>query len=95
MLTIFSCRERLRLYRDVFLGTHLVDWLLQVGLASDRTAAVEYGRHLLAGRVIEHIVKKHHFQDLPYFYHFIEPSDMDIDEPMVNNEQHDEELIIA
>lgn len=67
-------RERLRLYRDVFLGTHLVDWLIEVGLAADRPDAVCYGQRLLQGRVLEHIMRKHNFQDLPYFYHFTEES---------------------
>ena len=93
----FNCRETLRLYRNVFLGTHLVDWLLQVGLALDRAAAVQYGRHLLAGRVIEHIAKKHHFQDLPYFYRFVEGTDSSFvcrrDENCGQNNDNDDDLI--
>lgn len=54
-----------------FAGHELVDWLLMVGLAHDRTDAVKYGRRLLDGRVIRHAENLHHFHDQPLFYTFV------------------------
>jgi len=45
--------------------------LIEVGLASDRQAAVTYGRHLVTGGVIEHSHQDHHFYDIDYFYRFL------------------------
>jgi len=65
-------RYRLRKYRNVFVGSKFVDWLIEVGLAKDRADAVNLGRKLLLGRVIEHAQKEHYFHDLPYLYKFNE-----------------------
>ncbi|GAB6023980.1 hypothetical protein CHUAL_008706 [Chamberlinius hualienensis] len=64
-------RWRMKSYDSVFCGNELVDWLLIVGLAHDRSEAIKYGRHLLSGRIIRHAENQHHFFDLPYFYVFI------------------------
>lgn len=53
-----------------FLGSELVDWLLQVGLVSDRVTAVHYGNSLLRGRVIRHIENKYYFTDTELVYEF-------------------------
>jgi len=63
-------RWRLKKYRSVFLGTELVDWLILVGLAHDRSQALRYGRYLLSGRLIRHIGNEYHFHDQPFFYTF-------------------------
>lgn len=63
-------RWRLKKYRDVFLGTELVDWLILVGLAHDRSQALRYGRYLLSGRLIRHVANEYHFHDQPFFYTF-------------------------
>ena len=60
------------MYRNVFRGDHLVDWLVEVGLGSSRADAVRYGNVLLQGRVIKHCTEEHHFYDLPYYYRFCE-----------------------
>ncbi|XP_074658846.1 lysosomal cholesterol signaling protein-like [Tubulanus polymorphus] len=70
-------RYRFRLYRNVFTGTDLVDWLLRVGLASGRMEAIAYGRRLLLSRVLHHVTREHLFYDLPYFYRFAEYGDLD------------------
>lgn len=67
-------RWRLKWHNSVIVGTELVDWLILVGLAHDRSQAVRYGRHLVAGRVIRHIHNEYHFHDQPYFYTFL-PTD--------------------
>lgn len=54
----------------MFGGKELVDWLLMVGLAHDRTDAVKYGRQLLQGGIIRHIDNLHHFHDQALFYTF-------------------------
>ncbi|KAJ9580871.1 hypothetical protein L9F63_023952 [Diploptera punctata] len=59
---ISTCRRwRLKLYREAFTGTSLVDWLLGVGLARDRIEAVQYAGHLLEGRVIRHVEHLYHY----------------------------------
>ena len=61
-------------YRAAFTGRNLVDWLLEVGLCADRGEGLLYGRHLLAGGVLEHVNRQHHFFDLLYLYHFTDSS---------------------
>jgi hypothetical protein len=63
-------RWRMESYSQVFCGHELVDWLMVVGLARDRSEAVKYGRHLLTGRVIRHVKNLHHFHDQAFFYTF-------------------------
>lgn len=63
-------RFRLKTYEQVFDGTVFVDWLIESELVTDREEAVEFGNILLQGRVIEHCLGEHFFQDSPYFYQF-------------------------
>ena len=63
----------MKLYRQTFTGTSLVDWLLGVGLARDRIQATQYAGHLLEGRVIRHVENLHHFQDRGLLYTFDTP----------------------
>ena len=53
-----------------FLGSQLVDWLLEVGLVADRITAVHYGNSLLRGRVIRHSKKRYYFRDSSLTYEF-------------------------
>ncbi|XP_055086694.1 integral membrane protein GPR155 isoform X2 [Periophthalmus magnuspinnatus] len=55
-----------------FLGSELVDWLLQVGLALDRGEAVLYGTRLQQGGLLQHVNHLHGFQDSPLYYRFTE-----------------------
>jgi hypothetical protein len=52
------------------LGSALVDWLLEDGLARDRIQASQYASHLLEGRVIRHVENLHHFHDQAMLYTF-------------------------
>ncbi|RXG72841.1 Integral membrane protein [Armadillidium vulgare] len=70
-------RCRLKQLPNVFAGSELVDWLMLVGLAHDRTDAVKYGRHLLQGRVIRHVENMHHFHDQPLYYTFRHEENLD------------------
>ncbi|KAF7286570.1 hypothetical protein GWI33_004610 [Rhynchophorus ferrugineus] len=64
-------RWRLTIYKDVFTGNQFIDWLIDLGLARDRVEAVNYGRHLLEGKVIKHINGVYHFYDRNLLYTFV------------------------
>ncbi|CAH0548586.1 unnamed protein product [Brassicogethes aeneus] len=64
-------RWRLKIYKDVFTGNKLVDWLIEVGLARDRVQAVHYARHLVEGKVLKHINSVYHFYDRQLLYTFV------------------------
>lgn len=64
-------RWRIKIYRDVFTGHLLVDWLINIGLARDRGEAVNYARHLVEGRVLRHINSVYHFYDRNLLYTFV------------------------
>ncbi|NXN80550.1 GP155 protein, partial [Bombycilla garrulus] len=54
-----------------FFGCDLVNWLMQVGLASDRGEAVVYGDRLLRGGVVQHITNEFEFRDEYLYYRFL------------------------
>ncbi|OXB65842.1 hypothetical protein ASZ78_002761 [Callipepla squamata] len=56
----------------IFFGCDLVNWLIQVGLASDRGEAVMYGDRLMKGGVIQHITNEFEFRDEYLYYRFIQ-----------------------
>ena len=66
-------RVRLRVHKAVFKGCDLVDWLIEVGLANDRSCAVSYGRNLVKGRVIRHVDDGVDFYDDNFIYTFQPP----------------------
>lgn len=43
-----------RVYKSVFTGSDLIGWLVGVGLAEDKAAALTYGRRMVRGRVVRH-----------------------------------------
>ncbi|NXP09418.1 GP155 protein, partial [Thinocorus orbignyianus] len=55
----------------IFFGCDLVNWLMQVGLASDRGEAVVYGDRLMKGGVVQHITNEFEFRDEYLYYRFI------------------------
>ncbi|EPY88503.1 integral membrane protein GPR155 [Camelus ferus] len=57
-----------------FCGCDLVNWLIEVGLASDRGEAVIYGDRLVQGGVIQHITNEYEFRDEYLFYRFLHKS---------------------
>ncbi len=61
---------RLNSSSQYFLGSELVDWLLEVGLVADRITAAHYGNSLLRGRVIRHSEKRYYFRDSDLTYEF-------------------------
>uniref|UniRef100_A0A8C7RBR0 G protein-coupled receptor 155a n=1 Tax=Oncorhynchus mykiss TaxID=8022 RepID=A0A8C7RBR0_ONCMY len=62
------CGERT--VADTFLGSELVEWLLQVGLSQDRGEALLYGIRLLQGGVLQHITQEYSFKDGNLHYWF-------------------------
>ncbi|XP_064832100.1 lysosomal cholesterol signaling protein [Oncorhynchus masou masou] len=62
------CGERM--VADTFLGSELVEWLLQVGLSQDRGEALLYGGRLQQGGVLQHITQEYGFQDDELHYRF-------------------------
>lgn len=68
---ISMCRRRLlKVYKGVFSGSDLVNWLLEVGIVNSREEAVRYGRCLLESRVLQHVDGTHHFYDQNLLYTF-------------------------
>lgn len=68
---ISMCRRRLlKVYKGVFSGSDLVNWLLEVGIVNSREEAVRYGRCLLESRVLQHVDSTHHFYDQNLLYTF-------------------------
>lgn len=63
-------RWRIKIYKKVFYGNVFVDWLLEVGLAKDRSDATLYARRLVDGRVLRHINNVYHFHDRNLLYTF-------------------------
>lgn len=63
-------RWRLRVYKQVCYGNEIVDWLIKIGLAKDRTEAVHYARRLIDGGVLRHINNVFHFYDKNLLYTF-------------------------
>ncbi|NXU58211.1 GP155 protein, partial [Turnix velox] len=55
----------------IFFGCDLVNWLMQVGLASDRGEAVVYGDRLMKGGVVQHITNEFEFRDEYLYYRFV------------------------
>ncbi|PBC32634.1 Integral membrane protein [Apis cerana cerana] len=68
---IAICHRRLlKVYKGVFTGTDLVNWLLEANIAQTREEAIQYGRNLLESRVLQHINGTHHFCDQNLLYIF-------------------------
>ncbi|XP_066587563.1 lysosomal cholesterol signaling protein [Prorops nasuta] len=68
---ISICRRRmLKMYRGVFSGCDLVNWLVEAGVVQTREDAVKYGRALLESRVLQHIDGTQHFYDQNLLYTF-------------------------
>ncbi|KAM9304779.1 lysosomal cholesterol signaling protein [Gastrophryne carolinensis] len=55
----------------IFLGSDLVSWLVEVGLAADRGEGVRYGERLLKGGIIQHITDEYEFRDESLYYRML------------------------
>ena len=66
---------RRRTYKQCFVGSEAVDQMVEAGLVSSRTQAVELGRSLQTHLgLFAHVCHEHMFQDKYLFYHFNTPS---------------------
>lgn len=59
-----------RLYKEAFYGTTLVNWLITVGLASDRRSAINFANYLIDGGILHHINDVKNFYDRDIIYCF-------------------------
>lgn len=59
-----------RIHKEAFYGTTFVNWLIAVGLATDRRDAVNYASYLIDGNILHHIndVKKFYDRDIIYCF---------------------------
>lgn len=71
-LTIKDRTYAFRTYRSVFLGTELVDWLLDNSFCRTREEAVSIGIEMLQNDVFHHVTYGHSFKDEYLFYRFPE-----------------------
>lgn len=59
-----------RLYKEAFYGTTFVNWLITVGLATDRRSAVTFANYLIDGGILHHINDVKNFYDRDIIYCF-------------------------
>lgn len=59
-----------RLYKEAFYGTTFVNWLITVGLATDRRSAVNFANYLIDGGILHHINDVKNFYDRDIIYCF-------------------------
>jgi len=62
---------RLKTYKQVFVGTEAVDYLIKSGAANSRQDAVELGKALHQLNIFEHVFREHGFEDDYLFYRMI------------------------
>jgi len=62
-------------YKQVFVGTEAVDYLVKSGAANSREDAVELGKALQQMNLFEHVVREHGFEDDYLFYRMLEPNE--------------------
>lgn len=66
---------RLKTYKQVFVGSEAVDYLVESGATTTREEAVELGKVLQEMRVFEHVLRDHEFKDEHLFYRFVHASE--------------------
>eukprot|EP00535_Pseudo-nitzschia_heimii_P009655 CAMPEP_0197192024 /NCGR_PEP_ID=MMETSP1423-20130617/24416_1 /TAXON_ID=476441 /ORGANISM="Pseudo-nitzschia heimii, Strain UNC1101" /LENGTH=683 /DNA_ID=CAMNT_0042644833 /DNA_START=50 /DNA_END=2102 /DNA_ORIENTATION=- len=62
---------RLKTFKQVFVGSEAVDYLIQSGAAASRQDAVELGKALQDMGIFEHVVRDHGFEDEYLFYRIL------------------------
>lgn len=66
-------KYRMKTYPTCFVGSEMVDYMVENQLAPSRSEAVKIGRELLSTGHLEHVVREHDFKDDFLFYHFKDP----------------------
>mmetsp|Transcript_30418 Transcript_30418/g.50532 ORF Transcript_30418/g.50532 Transcript_30418/m.50532 type:complete len:291 (+) Transcript_30418:161-1033(+) len=63
---------RLKSYKQCFIGSEAVDYLVESGATLTREDAVEIGKAFMEMRLFEHVCRDHEFKDEYLFYRFLE-----------------------
>jgi len=66
---------RLKKYKQVFVGSDAVDYLVNSGAATSREDAVALGKALQELSIFEHVFRDHTFKDEALFYRFVEENE--------------------
>jgi len=68
-VSIKDRRFQFKVFKNVFLGSEAVEWLMSNERAT-REEAILMGELMLQQGIIHHIFHEHHFKDEPLFYRF-------------------------
>ncbi|MDJ0517544.1 MAG: mechanosensitive ion channel [Trichodesmium sp. MO_231.B1] len=68
-VSIKNRRFQFKLFKNVFLGSEAVEWLM-INERATREEAILMGELMLQQGIIHHIFDEHHFKDEPLFYRF-------------------------
>lgn len=71
-LEVKDRRYRLKVYKQVFLGTDAVNFFLAEKYATNIADAVALGSELMAAGVFQHCLRDHPFKNEPLFYCFVD-----------------------
>ena len=72
-IRVQTYKYRLRTYKNCFLGSEAVDFLVSFGFAHNRVEAVFLGKRLAREvRLFEHVARQLDFEDEDFYYHFLE-----------------------
>jgi hypothetical protein len=75
-VSIQDRKYHLKTYKECFVGTEAVDYLVETGAAADRAEAVALGQVLQADlHLFEHVTRDHAFGDEGLFYRFVSESE--------------------
>ena len=64
-------KHRFKTYKQVFVGSDAVDYLIESGATSSREDAVELGKALQQMNIFEHVLRDHEFEDEYLFYRMV------------------------
>ncbi|KAI0558906.1 Pyridine nucleotide-disulfide oxidoreductase [Gracilaria domingensis] len=74
-VTVKDRHYRLQTYKQCFVGSEAVQWLVTSGTAHSRADAVRLGLMMQQAGIIEHYLRDHDFKDEDLFYKFIDDSE--------------------
>jgi pyruvate/2-oxoglutarate dehydrogenase complex dihydrolipoamide dehydrogenase (E3) component len=76
-VTVADRTYRLKTYKECFIGSEAVDYLLASGVATTRSDAVQIGQGLMDDPfyIFEHVARDHPFRDDKLFYRFVKPNE--------------------
>ncbi|KJE92479.1 hypothetical protein CAOG_08700 [Capsaspora owczarzaki ATCC 30864] len=82
MMSSLEVKDRkflLRTYKDCFVGTEAVDWLLSRGVAEDEEDAVRIGNLMIKNNLFQHVTLDHLFKNENLFYRYTSTYGSDLD----------------